>query len=289
MSLKGVYGPETQWKQRDFRAILSHHIDVCRRIFEKHRNYSSIYRYVDIFGGPGLYDGIEGSPLIFRQLAMGTGLSYQADIFEIDPGRYASLVKNLGPNGHIKVTLGNGCELFRNLFIGTQQYGLLYCDPPQDENTFDRSFELMTYASLRYLHLDLMLYVSATNLKRIRVYKGTPFLSERLKPINKQYWAIRHLKDQQQYTFLIGTNYIEWAKWRKRGFFDVDSPEGKRILEKADLTNDELKKRYQPPLTGLMQSTSDTPNLELSERKRFGGLGESVKDAIKGQLRKFIT
>lgn len=251
MSLKGVYSRETPQKQHDFRAILNHHINVCQRIFEKY-SYRSQYRYIDIFGGPGLYGGIEGSPLIFKQLAVGTGLSYQADIFEIDPGRYASLVKSLNSNGPIKVTLGNGCELFKNLTIGPKQYGLLYCDPPQDEDTFDRSFELMTYASERYSRLDLMLYVSATNLKRIRAYKGTPFLSERFKPINKKHWAIRRLRDQQQYTFLIGTNYIEWAEWHNRGFFKIASPQGKQILEKADLTNDELKKRYQPPLTGLM-------------------------------------
>lgn len=166
------------------------------------------------------------------------------------------------------------------------------------EDGFDLSFKIAKDFALCYPRLDILLYVSANNIKRIagarrlqppEGAKDTPCLVDRLESIQKRDWIIRTLRDKFQYTFLVGTNFKGPFDWRGRGFYDVKSSQGQHILDKANYTKEQVKKKYQPPLTGLMQSTSDIPHLELSERKRFGGLGGYVKDAVKGQLRKFIT
>lgn len=284
--IPGVSGTDTTIKQADFRDILAHHLDVCQLIFSNFQNPST-YRYIDTFGGPGCPDGIMGSPVIFQELAQKRGMTYEADIFELNPDNYSSLRSYL--NSSIRVHLGDGSHLVKLLQAGKSQYGLLYCDPPQTPESFLQSIEIMKYAAQRYRKLDLMLYISGRLYKAHKTFKDLPYIAEVMNSIDKEHWAIRKLRTGQQWTFLIGTNYIKWADWRKRGLYPVDSPEGRHCLEHLNLTRDEIKKKVQPPLIGLMQSTSSIPNLELSEHKPSKELMERVKDAIKGRLRKFIT
>lgn len=284
--IPGVSGNDTEIKQADFRDILAHHLDVCQLIFNGFQD-RSIYRYIDIFGGPGCPDGIMGSPVIFQELVQKTAMTYDADVFELNPESHSSLKGYLKPP--IRVHLGDASRLVKLLQIGKSQYGLLYCDPPQTPESFLQSIEIMKYAAQRYRKLDLMLYISGRLYKAHKTFKDLPYITEVMSAIDKQHWAIRKLRTGQQWTFLIGTNYIKWADWRKRGLYPIDSPEGLHCLEHLNLTRDEIKKKVQPYLTGLMQSTSSIPDLELSEHKPSKELMERVKDAIKGRLRKFIT
>lgn len=284
--IAGVSGFDTSIKQADFRAILAHHIDVCQSIFNGFQNHS-IYRYIDTFGGPGCPDGINGSPLIFQELAQQKSISYDADIFEMDFNNYSSLKDYLNPA--IKVHFGDGSQLIKSMSIGKSQYGLLYCDPPQTPESFLQSIEIIKYAARHYQKLDLMLYISGRLYKAHKTFKDLPYITEVMDTVDKKHWAIRKLRTGQQWTFLIGTNYIKWADWRKRGLYPIDSPEGRNCLEHLNLTRDEIKKKIQPPLTGLMQSTCNTPNLRLSERKPSSGLKAFVSGVIGGLLRKYIT
>ena len=294
--MKGISGKETPYKQNDFSDLLRHHVNVCSKVINRHSWASQFYQYFDMFGGPGLIldngKTIEGSPVIFSKVIREFPILYRANIVEQDKAIFAQL-KATVQNQHIKLHYGNSGEIYKSLLISnSKQFGLLYLDPDMSEDGFDLSFKIARDFALCYPRLDILLYVSANNIKRIAGAKDTPCLVDRLRPIQKTDWVIRTLRDKFQYTFLIGTNYSKPFTWGSRGFFDARSPQGQAILERANYTDKQIKKKHQPPLphlTGLMQSTSDIPYLELSEQKRFGGLGGYVKDAIKGQLRKFIT
>lgn len=291
--MKGINGKETPYKQNDFSDLLRHHINICLKVINKNSWASQFYQYFDMFGGPGLIRDngktIEGSPVIFSKVIREFPILYRANIVEQDLITFDQL-KTAVQDPHVKLHCGNSREVYKRFLVSSpKQFGLLYLDPDMGEKGFDLSFEIARDFSLYYPYLDILLYISANNIKRIAGAKGTLSLAERLEPIKKKHQVIRTLKDKFQFTFLILTDYKEPFTWANRGFYDVKSSQGQHILDKANYTKDQVKKKYQPPLTGLMESTSDIPDLELSERKRFGGLGESVKDAIKDQLRKFIT
>ena len=259
--MKGVNGRETKEKQDDFRALLSHHINVCRRVLNKHKWANQSYHYFDIFGGPGVIrengENINGSPLIFADIATRYGISYEAKVFENDQQRFDSLKANLSKYRIAPIFGDSGQSIgdFLPAYPNRKIYGMLYCDPAMDEAGFDLSFDIATKFSTSYPTIDIIMYISANNIKRISGAKGTPSLIDRLAPINKNSWVIRTLRDKFQYTFIIGTNYIKPFVWGNKGFFDVNSAEGQRIITKANYTKDYLKKKLQMPLIGLMQNT----------------------------------
>ena len=293
--MKGVSGEETPFKQKDFKVLLQHHINICSIVIKKNAWASQAYRYFDMFGGPGIIhengETIKGSPVIFLDVIRESSLFYWADIVEQDVATFSDLSSVLH-SPQIRLHHGNSQMIYTKFLMPSRkQYGLLYLDPDMSESGFDLSFTIAKDFSIAYPMLDILFYISANNIKRIASAKGTPNLQARLEPIKKSSWVIRTLKTKFQYTFLIGTNFSRPFEWAGKGFHDVNSMNGKAIFDRANFTKDELKKKNQPPLTGLtelMQSTCITPRLGLSERKRFGGLGEYARDVIKGQLRKYI-
>lgn len=292
--MKGINGQETPYKQADFRDLLRHHINVCSNVMRKQSSWASqVYYYFDMFGGPGLIRDngliIEGSPVIFSKIIREFPLRYTANIIEQDEATYTQLKATI-QNQFIKLHCGNSKDLYGQFLVSKpNQYGLLYLDPDMSEDGFDLSFEIARDFSIYYPRLEILLYISANNIKRIAGAKDTPCLIDRLEPIKKKHWIIRTLKSKFQYTFLVGTNFETPFDWKSRGFYSIRSSQGRHILDKANYTKEQVKKKYQPHLTGLMQNTSNIQSLELSESKRFGGLAGYVKDAIKGRLRKFIT
>lgn len=293
--MKGICGSETRDKQRDFQAIISHHLTVVRNIRRKHGWVHQKYLYIDAFAGPGIYSyrqqTIQGSPVIFFNAARLTSLRWAMVAIENDPDNFNNLSLSLPPSLNYSLVNDDNLTWLKQLSTrvdSSNTFGMLYCDPPNTEDTIEGSFELMERMAQLYEKVDLMVYISPTTLKRIRTSKDSvKSLIDRMDPIKKEYWAIREMRGKHQWTFLIGTNYIKWADWRALGIHPVNSPAGREILKRANYTKSELKKSVQPPLTGLMQNTSSTPNFELSERKPSTEPVVSVKSAVANLLRKF--
>ena len=294
--MKGISGEETPFKQKDFKALLQHHINICSSIIPRQSWASQDYRYFDMFGGPGIIhengETIYGSPVIFLNTIREFSLPYLADIVEQDMITFLDLQAIIN-SPLVRLHNGDSQTVYKRfLSPNKKQYGLLYLDPDMSEDGFDLSFTIAKDFSTYYPMMDILFYISANNIKRIAGVKNTPDLQERLSPISKKHWVIRTLKTKFQYTFLIGTNFIAPFVWSNKEFYSIQSPEGKAIFDKANFTREELKKKIQPELTGLtglMQNIYSIPHLELSERKRFGGLMAFAKSAIKDQLRKYIT
>lgn len=288
MNIPGLYSEsETPNKQRDFRKIIRHHLTVVKYIREKHqwaRKYP--YLYIDAFAGPGRYCNIVGSPIIFLEEATRSAVPFKAYALEVDSDRANSLRHHSG--GLIEVLTGNNMFSLSQIQMNNGQFGLLYCDPPgAKKGTIPTSFQLMRNASARAKRLDVMINIAPTSHKRTNKLSGYKSIEELRLSVDKPHWAIRCLNGNHQWTFLIGTRYIDWAKWEQAGFYDVNSEAGSVLFDKANLTSEQFKKKVQPHLTGLMQSTSDIQRLELSGRKSLSGLKAFVSDAIKGALRKF--
>lgn len=287
-NIPGLYSEqETPNKQNDFRKIIRHHLNVVRHIREKYQwARKRPYLYIDAFAGPGRYCGIIGSPIIFLEEVIQTGIPFQAVAIEIDPDRADQLRRY----SEGLITVHNGCNMdyLQQSQFYNDQFGLVYCDPPGAENgTIPLSFRMMSHVAARAKRLDVMVNIAPASHKRTIQLAGYQSIDDMKREINKSQWAIRSMRGKHQWTFLIGTNWVKWADWNSAGFYDVNSDAGSVLFDKANLTSEQFKKKVQPHLTGLMQSTSDIQRLELSGRKSLSGLKAFVSDAIKGALRKF--
>lgn len=238
----GLCSRETPEKERDFRLILKNQLRVCNQIPRCER-----YHFIDAFGGPGSWlcsenGRIIGSPLIFQELAQMFPKRYKADIIEQDKDSYSSLARYIS-DPQIVSHFGNAKEVINQieLFPDWQTFGLVYCDPPMTQETIELSFEIMAKISQHYRMVDVMLYVGSTWMKRVNQCGG--HLSQGKAKVDKHGWVIRELRGKAQYTFLIGTNWTKWAEWGRLGFYNINSPRGKKIFEIADNTRSELKEK----------------------------------------------
>jgi hypothetical protein len=252
MNIKGVCGEETRNKQKDFEDLLNHHIKISWGVINRNRWWANKeYHYFDMFGGPGLFTddlGIYyGSPVIFQNVATKNGVDFAADVFERDLIFHDELSQNI-TTPKIRIHRKDSANYRGLLKRDGTQFGLLYCDPDMSEKGFDLSFEIAASFAKHYPKIDILIYISATNIKRIINSKGGPMLRQRLFSIKKEEWIIRSLRDRHQYTFLLGTNYGSPFEWAKRNFFNTNSVKGKEILDKANYTNDQLRLMYQPHL-----------------------------------------
>lgn len=276
MGEKGVWGNDTPEKQKDFRAMLSHHINVCRQIYEKRRKFDNWilppYVYIDCFGGPGIMGDnleIKGSPVIFDELCQELGdMGYNRFIFERDLISYRSLVSVVGQNG----IFNQDCRQVLNTTKMAKhkwQYGLAYIDSDMSEDDmYHLSIDLVRHISRNYKTIDIMLYVSPNTLKRIRAASGRNiWLSDLVKSAKKDHWAVREPKGKNQYTFLIGTNYKGWADWKNLGFHLTDSKKGKLIFEKVNFTEKEIKKKVQ---MSFLHTVPILNTLRILNIKKYG-------------------
>lgn len=242
------YGEHTEQKQIDFEAIVSFHIDVTQRAQANWRERGweadhDTYWYYDINAGAG-YDptGIEGSPLVFLRQAQKRRIQYRAFLIEIEPENCESLRYHIGSNSEVKIECGNHNGILPQFFgYGPARFGMLYCDPTGTTPPFELLGRMSKYNL--YKRLDFLFYLHATNIKRIR---RSPFTGENrnladfLKCIDKKDWIVREPHGKEQYTFLLGSNWVDFPDWKARGFHKMRSPEGKEILDRITYTPEEI-------------------------------------------------
>lgn len=242
----GYSSEYTPLKQRHFRGLIRMHLIISRSVIERHSWAVPKYYYFDINAGPGIYEDLEGSPLIFLKEASSIGLDYQAVFIEKNEEYYVQLRENVEGYENVRIIHGDHNDILPRFLAGdnSKKIGLLYTDPTGSPPPF----ELLARFSKVYERLDIAIHLSAANIKRIRrapQTESTETLGESLAKIDKEHWLIRESVGRHEWTFLVGTKGFRWGEWRKEGFYRLDSERGREIANELNLTVNELRDEAQ--------------------------------------------
>jgi hypothetical protein len=248
--------------------------------------------YIDTNAGSGYnpMSGCDGSPVVFCKKAMDWQVDYRLFAIEKDKSLYSQLVYNLSGfencnifNSDNQVTT---LEILQSLKSGL--VGLIYVDY---NGIPDWGMIEAVSRHQNSSRLDILIRYNSNALWRNR-HNGYLELPEYLSNINKKCWwgKLPEKGDLWYWSFLLGMNY-PYGGWEKEGWLSFATQAGKQLKERLTYSPGQLKKKRQAKqltLTGLMENIYSIPILELSEREPSRGLMGYVRDAIAGQLRKFI-
>lgn len=249
---------ETAAKEQDFRGLLGGiHIPICKAIRErKGRPTDPPYLFVDLNGGPGWleYGAAErfpGSPIIALEELDRAGLPHQTLHYECDAPSAALLTAAVGGRPTTAVLhqpFEAGLPRWLD-HIGQQPYrhGLVYSDPINDPipvGTFNRVAE-------RLDRVDLLAYVAANSHYKRANANGHGHgrrLADDIEAVHKKTVLLRAPRTAHQWTFILWTNWTDFPAWTKRGFYRADSPQGRTIIDRLNLTEAELLAERNTPL-----------------------------------------
>ena len=248
---------ETEAKEQDFAGLVAMHMRICKSILG--RFDGPPYLYVDCHAGPGhLKHGdrsFPGSPLIARQAASEAGIPYEPVHFEQDKNVAVRLQEALRYSAPVVV---DSCEqgLPRWLSSCSQprsRFGLVYADPIGKEIPVG----LLCAVAQALPKVDILAYISATAYKRRngnKRYRGVPLGPRLLDDItavqkeDKPTVLIRKPAGDQQWTFVLWSQWRKFPEWERRGFHKLDTETGRSIVNYVNYTPDELQQLTQPAL-----------------------------------------
>ena len=257
------YGEYTGVKIEHLSNILAMHMAITQAVIKKHASYyEPEYRYIDLTAGKGSTpDGSAGSPIVFldRESDQKFDIPFRAELIEREINKIDELKKAISAHpmgvsqqGKVNFHLGNYESVALQLFKSKKDFelGLVYVDPSGDLPDFNT----LAHITNMRPRMEVLLYLSATNIKR-QFQQTQKFLADFISETSKEHWLIRKpLKgDTHQWTFLLGSN-IGFFKPHKKlttYFCLLDSPEGKEIFEKMNLSQDQRIEQKQPRLDGF--------------------------------------
>ncbi len=230
------------------------HVAIVEATRKPWMNGSFCYYYYDLTTGPGVVNGIEGSPLIAKRLLKDT--PHLMALFEKDRDSARSLMKRF--SGDPSVWVLN--EDFANIRVHIEPrirhnspIGLMYWDGngtiPPKEDIAD------IFSGEKFKRIDLLMHVASTNMKRCRVVgenareKGSngkkscraqPNVSTLdLCANHKMKWLVSTPEWNQGWTFILGTNYEGYKSYRKIGLHDINTFDGTSNLMISSFTGGE--------------------------------------------------
>lgn len=237
----------TAEKQAIVRGIMRMHLKICQGIFKRHPHSHNVYQYIDMNAGYGdgspstFYDEVRHLHLPFQALLIDTQREQITRLQHLFAGQSSSITIMQGDHNAVVVP---HCGSWKR-----QHLGLCYHDP-NGEVSWEALAHIAAHPQCK--KLDLLVNMSATAQKRIRLATGDRSkLDEYLNTIEKKHWLIRKPYGNWQWTFLIGTNWADFPRWKKEDVYDLNSAQGQGIFEKLALTTRERFEAIQPRLEGF--------------------------------------
>lgn len=245
---------ETLIKQEHFREIVRTHLMICNGIFKRNYDWSENgnYFYYDLNSGPGCYEGITGSPMIFlKEARIYRNIKFHCFLFEENVSNAAELEANiesmnLPDNFKINVIIKDS-EIYLNkymIYTKNCKFGMVYSDQNGRIPPFDTLSQFSYHKSNS--RIDIVVNMSATNIKRVRGSSKcceNRNLNDYLRSIRKQAWLVRENHGKHQWTFLIGSNWKKFPEFKNIGFWNIQSREGNEIFSNLNSTAREKKSR----------------------------------------------
>lgn len=251
---KGVgFGRWTPVKLDHLAAIMAMHVSITKAVLKKNPFYVQEYHFIDATAGPGRYEvrgeEVQGSPLLFLSVAENQQLRYKADLIEKEAANADYLREQLPTLVYGRVEI-HCCE-YRAMIPrllpskDENQLGLCFVDP----STGIPDFDTATYVSEMRPRMEILMYLSATNVKRAHD-RAARLLSQRMAGIGKSHWIVRKpfSGDAHQWTFLLGSNTDLFGHYKKIDFYVLNSEEAREFFPRLNLSAKQRKERSQPRL-----------------------------------------